>query len=166
MTTTTATTAPDRRTEIHAGSHFTWHATSDDTGGRLSVAEVTIPAGGEPPLHIHAREDEMIYVLEGRMTFQRGMERIDVTAGESIVLPRGIQHGFAVRDSPTARALILLTPGTMEQAFHDTATPASDATPSAGPPSPEEAEHLMAVFARHGVEFTGPPLPALLARQG
>jgi len=167
----TATTIPTtgRRVEIHAGSRFTWHIPAESTGGALSVAEALIPAGGEPPLHVHAREDEAFYVLEGRMTFQRGVERVDAGPGDAVLLPRGIQHGFAVRTA-TARALLLMTPGTIEEAFHATATPVEPGAPvppaPAGPPAPEEVERLLAAFAAHGVQFTGPPLPALLAEHG
>ena len=72
--------------------------------------------GDEPPLHIHAREDEAWYILEGSILFQRGVERVVCQAGDSILLPRGVQHGFAVQ-SPSARILHFYTPAGVEDAF-------------------------------------------------
>jgi quercetin dioxygenase-like cupin family protein len=51
--------------EWHMGSLFEWHVDGPSRGGALSLAEVRVRAGGEPPLHVHAREDEIFYVLEG-----------------------------------------------------------------------------------------------------
>jgi len=148
-------------TETFAGSSFTWLATGDE----LSLAEALTRPGAEPPVHVHAREDETYYVLEGEVTFQRGQELIEAGPGDAVVLPRGIQHGFAVR-SETARLLFACTPGGLEEAFHQVAEPAVPGQlPDlpAGPPPDEAVATANAAFAARGVEFTGPPLPALLA---
>ena len=100
--------------------------------------------------------------------FQRGVERIEAGPGDTVILPRGIQHGFAVTSSQ-ARVLLFITPGGLEEAFRATSTPTDaapgdDAPTPTGPPAPEEIERLTAAYAAHGVEFTGPPLPALFAQ--
>jgi quercetin dioxygenase-like cupin family protein len=160
MNTTTPTQTP---LELHAGTAlFQWHATCADTDGAYALAHATIAPGGEPPLHVHAREDETFHLLSGTMTFQRGMERIDAQAGDTVHLPRGIQHAFKVT-SPQARVLLLITPGGLEEAFRATsiptdAQPGDDAPTPTGPPSPEMIDALMAAYAAHGVEFTGPPM--------
>ena len=160
-----STITPSQTTpvELHAGTALLqWHATSADTDGAYALAHATIAPGGEPPLHIHAREDETFHVLSGTMTFQRGMERIEAQAGDTVHLPRGIQHAFKVT-SPQARALLLITPGGLEDAFRQTsvptdARPGDDAPTPTGPPAPEVIDALMAAYAAHGVAFTGPPL--------
>jgi mannose-6-phosphate isomerase-like protein (cupin superfamily) len=148
-------------TETFAGSSFTWLVTGED----LSLAEALTRPGAEPPVHIHAREDEVYYVLEGELTFQRGHELIEAVPGDAVVLPRGIQHGFAVR-SETARVLFACTPGGLEEAFHAIAEPGVrgelPAVP-AGPPPDEAVAAVNATFAEYGVTFTGPPLATLLA---
>ncbi|MBA3428669.1 MAG: cupin domain-containing protein [Actinobacteria bacterium] len=104
-------------------------------------------------------------MLEGEVTFQRGHERIDARTGDAVMMPRGVQHGFAVR-TPTARMLQAFTPGGLEDAFRALSEPAPiDELPPAptGPPSPDLVETMTARFADYGVEFTGPPLPVLLA---
>jgi quercetin dioxygenase-like cupin family protein len=152
-------------TEAFAGSTFTWLITADETGGALTLAEALTRPGAEPPVHIHAREDETYYVLEGELTFQRGHELIEAGPGDAIVLPRGIQHGFAVR-SEAARVLFACTPGGLEEAFHVVSEPAARGelpVLPAGPPPDDAVAAANAAFAARGVEFTGPPLPALLA---
>jgi quercetin dioxygenase-like cupin family protein len=163
--------APSLPMEIHAGARFTWHVTAARTGGAFCLAEALVPAGTEPPLHVHAREDETFYILEGQVTFLRGVERIEAGPGDTVLLPREIQHGFAVR-TPSARMLVLATPGHIENAFRSNATPIDpedadgwDALPAAAPPTQAQIDRITATFGLHGVEITGPPLPVLFAAQ-
>lgn len=51
-------------------------ATVADTGGQLTVVEVADPPGVEAPLHVHHKEDEAFWVLEGGMTFEVGGKTI------------------------------------------------------------------------------------------
>lgn len=151
--------------EWYMGSLVEWHLDAAASDGALGMAEIVVRPGGEPPLHVHAREDEVFHVLDGELTFQRGTELIEAGPGASVFLPRGIQHGFAVR-TPEARVLTLLTPAGLEEAFRACSVPAPDrALPPApdGPPDAEAIAALMGEFTRHGVTFVGPPLPALLA---
>jgi mannose-6-phosphate isomerase-like protein (cupin superfamily) len=157
MTTTTHTPPA----EIFAGNLFTWHVATPD----LSVAEVIAQPGGEPALHVHEREDETYYVISGELTFQRGEERFDAGPGDVVFLPRGIEHGFALRGE-RAQLLLVATPGGIEVPFLALSEPALDGdvpAPPAGPPSDEEVGAMVVAFGAHGIEFTGPPLPALLA---
>jgi quercetin dioxygenase-like cupin family protein len=151
--------------EWFAGSLLRWHVDSDDTDGTFALGEALVRPGGEPPVHVHAREDETFYVLQGEITFQRGHERIEARAGDAVLMPRGVQHGFAVR-TDTARLLQAFTPGGLEEAFRALSEPAAfDGLPPApaGPPPPTAVQAMTAAFAERGVEFTGPPLPVLLA---
>lgn len=154
--TTTIHTAP----EIFAGNTFTWRVESD----AVAVADVIARRGGEPALHVHDREDETYVVLDGELTFQRGGELLDAAAGDVVFLPRGVEHGFALR-TPEARLLVVCTPGSggLASAFHALSEPAATAVPAAGPPSPEEVNSWEVAFGAVGVTFTGPPLPMLLS---
>lgn len=160
MNTTTAIHSP---VELHAGAAlFQWYATTADTDGAYALAHATVAPGGEPPVHVHAREDETFHVLSGTVTFQRGMERIEAAAGDTVHLPRGIQHAFKVT-SDQARMLLVITPGGLEEAFRSTsiptdARPGDDAPTPEGPPPPEAIAALVAAFAAHGVQMTGPPM--------
>lgn len=143
------------KAERYLNTLMTWHIASAESGGAFSLGEVAMRPGDEPPLHIHAREDETWYILEGTILFQLGVERIVRNPGESILLPRGIPHGFAVQ-SPQARILHFYTPGGLEQAFRSLSVDAD------APERPVDPSAIAAPFEERGVTFVGPPLPVLL----
>ena len=84
-----------------------------DTGGRYALIETRERRGGEPPLHAHTNEDEVVYVLAGRVTVWVGEERRDCPTGTCVLLPRGGEHTFQV-ESGEARLLVLLLPAGLE----------------------------------------------------
>lgn len=87
------------------------------TGGRYTVLEQVTPPGWGPPRHIHSREDEIFYVLEGAYDLHVGGERRTVSAGASAVLPRNVPHGFRNAASTPSRLLFVIAPGGFEEYF-------------------------------------------------
>ena len=75
-------------------------ATAADTGGLMTIVEMTEPPGAEAPLHVHHREDEAFYILEGSATIHVGDESFDVGPGDYAVGARDIPHRY--RSAPTA----------------------------------------------------------------
>ncbi len=151
--------------EWHMGALLRWHVTAAESGGLITLGEALVRRGLESPMHVHAREDETWFVIDGTVVFQRGHERMRAMAGDSVFLPRGIPHGFAV-ESPTARLLHLYTPGGLEAAFRalSVAAPMAELPPPpAGPPDANVRRRVEETFGLHGVTFLGPPLPAVLA---
>jgi quercetin dioxygenase-like cupin family protein len=106
----------------------------------LGVIECTISAGEEPPLHVHAGEDEWFYLLDGEVSFHAGDQTFRGRTGSFVSFPRGIPHTFTV-ESGTARFLIANTPGGFERMFE------------LAPKTPEEAVQAMTQF---GMEIVGP----------
>jgi len=92
-------------------------ATAASTGGRFTVGEQVTPAGWGPPRHIHSREDEILYILEGTYELHIGDERRTVSTGACAILPRGIPHGFRNVASMPGRLLFVITPGGLEEYF-------------------------------------------------
>ena len=88
----------------------------------MSVFETTIEAG--PPLHVHDREDECFYVLDGELSIRCGGDAFDAPAGSFVFLPRGRPHRFWAKDQP-ARLLLITVPGGIEDYFRQI-TNASD----------------------------------------
>jgi quercetin dioxygenase-like cupin family protein len=92
-------------------------ATAASTGGRYTVLEQVTPPGWGPPRHIHSREDEIFYILEGSYELHVGGERRTVSAGASAILPRGIPHGFRNVASTPSRLLCVISPSGLEEFF-------------------------------------------------
>ena len=95
------------------GSSTELKLAGEESGGDWAVVEWRLRAGDDPPIHIHTREDETIYVLEGAITAFVGDERIEVEAGSYAALPKDVPHGLTVRGDE-ARLLVTLAPAGAE----------------------------------------------------
>jgi quercetin dioxygenase-like cupin family protein len=124
---------------------------SKDTNGELTVFEQTgTAAKGGPPLHIHPNQDEMFYILEGEYIYQVSDERFQMSAGDTIFLPRNVPHAF-VQLTDKAKVIVTFQPsGKMEEFFMKTSLWTS-------PPSNEE---IVKLFEEHDMKVVGPPLKA------
>lgn len=129
-------------------------ATSEDTGGLLSVIAVTEPPNSATPLHVHHREDEAFWILEGSATFEIGDTTIETSAGDFAFGPRGIPHRYTVGDTG-CRMLFIMTPGGFENLVRGMSVPARARTL---PPAPEDEpdwDHVAAVARANGCELLG-----------
>jgi mannose-6-phosphate isomerase-like protein (cupin superfamily) len=131
-------------------------ATAESTGGAFGLVESLLAPGFSPPLHIHHREDETFYVLEGELTMKCGDRTFRAVAGAFVFLPREVPHTFVVEGDQPARMLTLLTPGGGEGVFIEGSRPAEHA--GLPPSTPPDIEALQRVSARFGAEIVGPPM--------
>src|SRR3984893_1770104 len=69
------------RTIAVVGDIYRFLATGDDTNGKYALWEAIVLPGGGPPPHVHSREEEGFYILEGEITFTVGDKRVVATAG-------------------------------------------------------------------------------------
>ena len=122
----------------------------EETGGRFALIEVQERRGAIPPRHVHTREDEIVYVLEGHVIFVAGDEILDAPAGTCVLLPRGGEHTFRI-ESAEARLLVLVTPAGLEGYYRELDRPDARAGEAPG------VERLGATAARYGMAITGPP---------
>jgi quercetin dioxygenase-like cupin family protein len=129
-------------------------ATAADTGGQLTIIEVTEPPGAAAPLHIHHREDEAFWILDGDVTIVVGDTAIEAHAGDYAVGPRGVPHRYTVGPNG-CRMLFICTPGGFEDLVLGMSRPAESRT--LPPPSEEEPDwaHVAAVATAHGCELLG-----------
>lgn len=136
------------------GSLAVIKATAADTGGQMSILEITEPPGAEGPLHVHHREDEGFWILEGTATFEVGDTRIEAHAGDYVFGPRHIPHRYSVGEAG-CRMLFIMTPGGFEDLVIAMSRPAERRT--LPPPSDEEPdwERVAAVAQAHGAELLG-----------
>jgi len=128
-----------------------------DTNGAFSLFEATLVPGTEPPPHVHSREDELFYVLEGEFDVYVGEEVFNGKTGECIFLPRFKPHAFIIR-SPRLRLLILFAPAGVEQAFRSMSSPAQNLNPPKGAPtySAADFEETAQRFSTSGVRMLAP----------
>jgi len=129
-------------------------ASAKDTGGTFSLIDVTEPPDTEIPLHVHHREDEGFWILEGSATFFIEGETIEAGPGDYLFGPRGIPHRYTTGPAG-CRMLFILTPGGMEEMVREMSEPAT--TRTLPPPSDEEPdyERLMAIAEAYGGEILG-----------
>lgn len=130
-------------------------ATGKETGGRYTLVEVLEPEGEEAPLHVHHREDESFWILEGELTFEVGEETIKASPGSFVFGPKGVPHRYTV-DSGPARLLFILSPAGFEEFIYATSEPAQERTlppPPEGPPDEAEMEQLGILARQYGCEL-------------
>ena len=157
--TTESQTLPARALRSGEGDARWWFgqlgtvkAAAADTGGAYTLVEIAVGPGYETPLHVHHREDESFWMLEGSATFQVGGERIDAPAGTYLFGPRDVPHKWTAGPGG-ARMLYLFAPGGFEELIEAMSVPAEALTP----PPPEVAPPVDAaeIARRFGVDLLG-----------
>jgi quercetin dioxygenase-like cupin family protein len=88
----TLRTTTEGRTVAVVGDVYRFLATAEDTNGKYAMWEAIVPPGGGPPPHVHSREEESFYVLEGEITFQIGEEWVVASSGLFANMPVGTLH--------------------------------------------------------------------------
>jgi quercetin dioxygenase-like cupin family protein len=144
------------RTIAVVGDVYRFLATSEDTDGHYAIWEALVTPGGGPPLHVHSRETEGFFVLDGEMTFYVEDEVIRAQPGTWVHVPIGIRHRFQNESTAPARMLIQVAPGGLEKMFFETGVPVAPGTTVAPPVSHEEIERLLAVAPKYGVTIFPP----------
>ncbi len=126
--------------------------TAADTDGHMTIVEMRQPPGAQAPLHVHYREDEAFFVLEGSATIQVGDETFEASAGDYVFGPRGVPHKYKLGPEG-CRMLFICTPGGFENLVREMSVPAERRT--LPPPSDEEPdwEHVAAVANANGCEL-------------
>jgi mannose-6-phosphate isomerase-like protein (cupin superfamily) len=137
------------------GGHFTTKLTGTDAEGRFALVEALAYQSTEPPLHIHHREDEAWYILDGKLTFYVADQVIEAGSGCFVFAPRGVPHTFTV-DTEPSRVLVFTSPAGFEQFALELGQPATNDNPPAQLAMPS-AEVLAPVAERYGIEVVGPP---------
>jgi quercetin dioxygenase-like cupin family protein len=143
------------RSVWYNGWLMTFLATGEETQGQFALIEAVGRRGNVPPPHIHHREDEIFYVLEGEIVVTVEDRTINVTPGNLIFLPRDVRHSFTI-ESEQVRMLQLLTPAGLEGWFKEFSVPATAMTlPLADEPQYRDVQSMLEAAPRYGLEFVG-----------
>jgi quercetin dioxygenase-like cupin family protein len=133
------------------GDTMTLKATEATTGGSLVLLENLTAPGGGPPPHIHTREDEFWYVIDGTFEIRIGDEVHALGPGGFAYAPRGTVHNFRNTADTPSRVLVGFTPGGMGGFFRESGQPATDDGP-APPIDEDEIARTMAAAPKYGLQ--------------
>lgn len=124
-------------------------ARTEQTAGSFALLENIVPPLQGPPLHVHRREDEMWYIVEGDFRFRADDELLVAPAGSFVFVPRGTRHAFQNVGTTPGRVLVMFTPSGMERFFEEHAEL---------PPGPVDPADYREIARRNWMEVAGPPL--------
>jgi mannose-6-phosphate isomerase-like protein (cupin superfamily) len=125
------------RTVSVAGYADRFLGTGAGTDGGYVVIEATVPPGAGPPLHMHAREEEGFYVIEGEVDFTAEDKTFRAGPGTYINMPKSTPHAFRNNTGRPVRMLIISAPAGIEHFFAE-----ADGRPPAA---------LAEIAARYGI---------------
>lgn len=124
----------------------------------ISVLRHDAPFGEAPPWHVHHDEDEIFHVVEGEVRFRIGDATVIGRAGETVLAPRAVPHGFRVV-SPGGACYLTITRGGFESVVRAGSRPAAAAgRPPFAVPTPAMQAALAACCAAQGIDLLGPPI--------
>ena len=124
------------------GDMYTCLVSGEESGGTMFALDCLCGVGGGPPVHRHLAEDELFSITSGIITFTAGELKLELTAGESIYVPRGTPHAYTNNGPEQARMVAVYTPAGMEGWFREVYAEVVD---PAGPPPPVTEEMLRAM---------------------
>jgi len=149
--------AEGRRSLRVFGELVTCKVTGDQTGGAYSLFEVTTQPGEGPPPHVHHREDESFYVLEGEYDFLVEGRTLRAGAGALVYVPRGNLHAHRNAGEGVCRMLVSQTPGgSHERFFEEIGEEGRDVSTPPVSEGSQETERIARIAAEYGIEM---PLP-------
>ena len=131
--------------------------TADDTNGSMSVFEVLVPARQKIPAPAHKNDtyEEVLYGIEGVVTWTIDGQAYEVGPGQSVCIPRGAVHRFDNFGSKDAKQLVIISPAIMGPAyFRDTRDLLNAAAKTGSPP---DVAKMVEIFRRNGMTVAAPP---------
>ena len=126
------------------GDAISFKMTGEETGGAYCILEVVSPPEGGPPRHVHSREDEAFYILEGSFEFQVDGRKIAAGAGSFVFGPRDVPHTFKNVGSAPGKMLLVVQPAGIEKFFEQI---------SLLPPGPPDFAKIAALAGEYGIAF-------------
>jgi quercetin dioxygenase-like cupin family protein len=135
------------------GDRYTFLVTGAESGGAYFVMEALVPPGGGPPPHLHRREDETFYVVEGQVEFLLGDQTAIAGPGDFVNVPRGMIHRFLNTGTVIARLVLTFTPAGIEKFFEETLERAPNGATEPPDNVHEVAARYVEAAPRYGLEF-------------
>lgn len=129
--------------------------TGDDSGGSMSMFEFSVPAGENlaAPAHKNDAYEEIVYGIEGVLTWTVDGTPVEVGPGQALCIARGAVHRFDNFGNEDVKQLAVISPAIMGPAYFREAAEVINA--AAG--SPPDRAKMMEVFRRHGMTLAASP---------
>ena len=134
---------PPLESRLQAGTSI--RIASRQTDGAYCVCEMTTPPGEGVTLHVHDRDEEFYYILEGSYEIEAGNEKFTAATGSMLVIPRDVPHQFRNAGAVPARALMIFRPGGFDELVGEIRQASAAGT--------LDAKQRDAILTRWGVHF-------------
>jgi quercetin dioxygenase-like cupin family protein len=138
------------------GNTIRFVGTRETTGGAYALFDVTTAPGLGAPPHVHGREDEAFWVLEGEIALQVGETTVRLGPGQFAHAPRGVKHGYSVTSAKPARYLVMSVPGGLEDFFAEAGRPVTPDSPPPEVPTEEDIRRIVEVAPKYGLQMLAP----------
>jgi mannose-6-phosphate isomerase-like protein (cupin superfamily) len=126
---------------------------------RFSLVEHPMsPRALAAPLHLHTREDEYSFVLQGRMGALLGDDVVEAGPGDLVFKPRNQWHTFWNATDEPCRILEIISPAGFERFFQELV--------DMGGVTQADPEAFARLRERYGLDMQPETVPALLERYG
>jgi mannose-6-phosphate isomerase-like protein (cupin superfamily) len=125
--------------------------TGSSSKGAVDIVDHRVPAGYNPPSHIHTYQDEVFYIIEGQFAVHCGDQHWDAGPGSLVFLPRQVEHGFTVTGDGPGRTLLINAPAGFADLITELGVSATELVlPGPDVPVPDD-ERAGAVSEAHGI---------------
>jgi mannose-6-phosphate isomerase-like protein (cupin superfamily) len=132
---------------------------SHQTGGAYALFEAATGPGAGPPPHVHHREDEAFYVLDGEYEFLVEGHTLRTGAGSLIYVPKGTLHAHRNVGKVVSRMLMSQTPGGLYELFFEKAGRTADGGDGGRSSAVEDrpdVKSIAKIAAEYGIEIPPP----------
>ena len=140
--------AEERSVRMPGGRLVTTKVAAERTGWAYSLFEVEVGTGGGEAPHVQHREDEYIYVIDGRFDFLVEGAASEAGPGTHLYVPRGALHAYENAGDGEGRLLVVHTPGGSQESFL-----AAAGEPTTGPREHAHRRGFALLAAEHGIEI-------------
>jgi quercetin dioxygenase-like cupin family protein len=127
------------------GDQSFWKVKGAQNGGAFAMMEQSVPPGHGPRRHVHHREEESFYILEGEFGFEVGDRTFVAGPGTFVLGPRDIPHRFWNAGQTTGRFLLIISPSGLEPFFEEFSRVIAE--------SPHDLALQADLAGRYGIEF-------------
>ncbi len=138
-----------------AGSRYVFLARAAETNGAYSAFEVFVPPNAGIPLHAHSNEEEVFYLVRGKLRFQVAEATEEHGPGGLVRAAKNVPHLFVNTGDEEAVVIVIARPGGIDRFFAEVGTEI-DAADAPAPPSQEEIGRILALAPAYGITVFPP----------